>query len=205
MIWINNNLKNLLPRKRKRIRWVVVTERSDVVLCTMSVPEIVGMVTVKKPTQSGSTWNVCNCRIYLQVDVEKITSEIIKADPSRCTSWKNYLQNYHIRVELCLYKLKFGNHISVTLYLLSCFLITFSVFSLQRGKLISCFPLQKSIVNTSCPARAATAQTQRGLPQQLPCLTCNCWCIFIIYVLIVLYIYLHGHKHSIKKYTRHWK
>ena len=55
MIWINNNLKNLLPRKRKRIRWVVVTERSDVVLCAMSVPEIVGMVTVKKPTQSGST------------------------------------------------------------------------------------------------------------------------------------------------------
>ena len=46
---------NLLPRKRKPIRWVVVTERVDTVLCAISVPEIVGMVTVKKPTQSGST------------------------------------------------------------------------------------------------------------------------------------------------------
>ena len=196
--WIIYISFNLLPGKRKPIRWVVVMERVDTVLCAISVPQIVGFVIVKKPTQSGSTWNVCNCRVYLQIDVEKLTSVIIKTRLNWSASWKNYLKN-NIYVLIILYfhfwKVIFGHHISVTLYILSCSLMTLSVFSLQRGKFIYCLPLHKSIVNTSCPARAANAQTQRGVPQQLPCLTCNCNVFpWIIYKSFVQVLYINRYK-----------
>lgn len=92
---------------------------------------------------------------------------------------KNWtVKNYWI--DFFFLKREITNDTNTTLYVMSPSFITFSESSIHTRKLMNSLPLQKSIINTSSPARNASAQTQLA-PSHSSCLTCTykqyTWCV----------------------------